>query len=263
MAEYGSTLRAPIERIAFVLTVLLVVGVEDEQHLERPLERRVRRVLRLGHPEHHREEVADVAEVVVRIDVRQPAAVPVRPRRRSSAPWRSAGRSVASRISGSSTCLASGRTSTARPQRADEHSHRMRVVAEASINFLMFSWRKVWCVMSSVQPASSALVGSSPCTSRYAVLQVRAFLGQLLDRVAAVAENAPVAVDEGDRAAHRSRVQEGGVVAHQAKVILSDLCLSERCGPDRSRLDRYLEGAPRPIIRDRERLSHRPTSLWH
>ena len=45
--------------------VLLVVGVEDEEHVERPLEDRVRLVLHLGHLEHHVEEVADVGEAVV------------------------------------------------------------------------------------------------------------------------------------------------------------------------------------------------------
>jgi hypothetical protein len=57
--------------------VLLVVGVQDEQHVERPLEHGVRLVLQLGHPEQHVQEVAGEAQVVVRIDVGPADAVPV------------------------------------------------------------------------------------------------------------------------------------------------------------------------------------------
>ena len=57
--------------------VLLVVGVQDPEHVEGALEPRVGLVLDLRHLEHHREEVAGVGQVVVRIDVRQPQVVPV------------------------------------------------------------------------------------------------------------------------------------------------------------------------------------------
>ena len=57
--------------------VLLVVGVQDPEHVEGPLQPRVGLVLDLGHLEHHREEVAGVGEVVVRIDVGQPEVVAV------------------------------------------------------------------------------------------------------------------------------------------------------------------------------------------
>ena len=57
--------------------VLLVIGVQDEQHVERPLERRVRLVLQLGHLEQHVQEVAGEAQVVVGIDVRAADAVAV------------------------------------------------------------------------------------------------------------------------------------------------------------------------------------------
>ena len=45
--------------------VLLVVGVQDEQHLERPLQHRIRLVLQLGHLEQHVQEVAGEAERAV------------------------------------------------------------------------------------------------------------------------------------------------------------------------------------------------------
>src|ERR687897_3833048 len=58
-------------------TVLLVVGVQYEEHVERLLEARVRLVLGLGHLEEHGQEVARIREVVVGVDVRQPEAVTV------------------------------------------------------------------------------------------------------------------------------------------------------------------------------------------
>src|SRR5437879_13382130 len=50
-------------------------------------------------------------------------------------------------------------------------------------------------------------------------------LGQLLDRIAAVAEDTALAVDEGDRAAAARGVEKGGIVAQQsgARPIRGDL----------------------------------------
>ena len=61
--------------------VLLVVGVEDEEDVERLLEDRVHDVLRLGHLPEHREEVAGVGELVVGVDVGEADGVPVGERR--------------------------------------------------------------------------------------------------------------------------------------------------------------------------------------
>ncbi len=57
-------------------------------------------------------------------------------------------------------------------------------------------------------------------------------LGELLDRVPPVAENPDVAVDEGDRAPARRRVHERRVVGHDPEVVLVDLD-----GPKIRRLD--------------------------
>ena len=58
--------------------VLLVVGVQDEQHFDRPLEHRVDLILQLRHPEQHVQEIAGEAEIVVGIDVGAADAVAVR-----------------------------------------------------------------------------------------------------------------------------------------------------------------------------------------
>ncbi len=51
-------------------SVLLVVGVQDEQHVERAFQPRVGLVLELGHLVHHPQEVARVGELVVGVHVR-------------------------------------------------------------------------------------------------------------------------------------------------------------------------------------------------
>src|SRR3990170_3503547 len=62
-------LRAPNRPHGVGAAVLLVVSVQNEQNVERFLQYRVRLVLRLGHLPHHGQEVARVAQIVVRIDV--------------------------------------------------------------------------------------------------------------------------------------------------------------------------------------------------
>jgi len=57
-------------------------------------------------------------------------------------------------------------------------------------------------------------------------LEKRALLGKLLDRIAAVAQDALVAVDERDRAAACRGVHERGVVRHQPEVAVGRLDLT-------------------------------------
>ena len=54
-----------------------MVGVEDEQYLERLHEYRIRFVLRLRHPRDHGEEVLNIAEIVVGIDEGESFAVAI------------------------------------------------------------------------------------------------------------------------------------------------------------------------------------------
>ena len=73
-AENGSTPRRADRAHGAGRAVLLVVGVQDEQDLERALQHRIRLVL-AADAEHHVDVVADVAEVVARKLVRQSARV--------------------------------------------------------------------------------------------------------------------------------------------------------------------------------------------
>jgi hypothetical protein len=57
--------------------VLLVIGVQDEQHVERPRQHAVWRALGLGAAPQHIQETLGVAEIVIRVDIGQTQAVPV------------------------------------------------------------------------------------------------------------------------------------------------------------------------------------------
>ena len=49
--------------------VLLVVGVQDEQYVERPLQYGVGLVFQLGGLPHHVQEIAGIREIVVRVGI--------------------------------------------------------------------------------------------------------------------------------------------------------------------------------------------------
>ena len=199
--------------------VLLVVGVQDPEDVEGALEPRVGLVLHLGHLEHHREEVAGVGQVVVRIDVREPEVVPVgeggERRHLRDQPHR---RHVALdlvvdllrvRIEGGE-----------RADRREQHPHRVGVVAEA-LDELLDVLVDEGVVGDLEDPLVELLLGRQLAVDQeIGDLEVRGLLAQLLDRVAAVLEHAGLAVDVADRAAHGRRVRERRVVGHQAEVVL-------------------------------------------
>ena len=54
----------------------------------------------------------------------------------------------------------------------------------------------------------------------------------------------------------RGGVQEGGVVAHEAEVVVVELDLAQRGRTDCPVLDRHLVRAPGAVVGDRERVGH-------
>ena len=154
--------------------VLLVVGVQDEQHLERLHEHRIRFVLRLRHPRDHREEILDVAQVVVGIDEGQTLDVAIAERgERRQLGEQAHDRDVA--LLGIVDVLRFGIERRQRRDRRAEHRHRMRVVAEAlqeRLDVLVH----VRVVRDVVHPLSySVCVGSSPWRSSHATSRNVAF----------------------------------------------------------------------------------------
>src|SRR5690606_8282284 len=95
-------------------------------------------------------------------------------------------------------------------------------------------------------------------------LEMGAPLGELLDRVAAVAEDALAPVDVRDRAARRGRVREGGIVRHHPEIRLLDLDLPQIHLPDDVTLDDvHLVLPPGTIVPDREGILPPASALSH
>ena len=80
-------------------------------------------------------------------------------------------------------------------------------------------------------------------------------LGQLLDGIAAVLEDAQIAVDVGDGAAAGGRVDEPGVVGGKPRLAF-DGDLAEIGGTDGSVGDRDLVLTTRPVVANAERIGH-------
>ncbi len=118
----------------------------------------------------------------------------------------------------------------------------------------MFSWTNVCVVIRWVQSSSSALARQLAVDQQVGDLQVAGLLGQLLDRVAAVLEDALVTIDVGDRRATGGGIHERRVVGHQTEVVVVDLDLAQLGGADRLVLDRDLVGLAGAVVDDRQRV---------
>ena len=231
--------------------VLLVVGVQDEQDVQRPLEPRIGLVLELGHLEQHREEVAGIAQVVVRIDVRLPHVVAVGERRQRRHLRDQADDLEVARLR--IVDLVGVRIE--RRQRAhggQQHPHRMRVVAEAlheAADVLVHERVDRDLVRPLVE---LLLVRQLAVDQEIRHLEVRRVLGELLDRIPAVLQDAGLAVQIGDRRPTRRRVHERRVIGHDPEVALVDLDVPQRGRAYGPVLDRHLVGLAGPVIGDRQ-----------
>ena len=198
--------------------VLLVVGVQDEEHVERALENGVRLVLQLGHLEQHVQEVAREAQVVVGIDVVAADAVAVRVARDArdlcDEPQALA---VARFLIEDELGIAIERRE--RADRTDEDAHRMGVVLEP-LHQLLDVLMQQRVLRDGIGPVLQLRCGRQlPEDDQIRRFEVVAVFGQMLDRVAAILEDALVAVDVRDGAAARRRVEKRRVVGHQARVV--------------------------------------------
>ena len=231
-----------------------MVGVQDEQDVERALDPGVGLVLQLGHLVHHREEVAGVAQVVVRIDVRLAHVVPVREggeRRHLREHPDDLDVAEIGVLHLDGVGVERGQGAGGREQ----HPHRVRVIAEAlheALDVLVDEGVDGHLVRPLVQ---LLLRRQRAVDEEVGDLEVRRVLAELLDRVAAVLEDACVAVDVRDRRTTRGRVRVRRVVGHEAEIALVDLHLPEVHGTYGPVGDRDLERLARAVVRDGQRLT--------
>ncbi len=235
--------------------VLLVVRVEDEENVERPLEDRVGRVVLLPHAEEHVEEVAAVRERVVWVEVGTTGRVAEAPRGEGRHLGDDlddvlvAGRLVADVL----RLRVEGREGG---DKGDQLAHHVGVVEEPvhRSDHVLVNER----VVGDLILPGAVLVGGRKLAVEEEVgdLEEGRVLRQLLDRVAAVAQDSLVAVDHGDRRAAGGRVLVRRVVAEEAEVVAVRLDLPEVHGGDGPVLDRELVLCAGAVVGDRQRVGH-------
>ena len=219
--------------------VLFVVGVQDEDAVERARQDRIDLVVLAGDREAHAQEIRGVVKVVLRVDEGLPDRILERHRgeRRHL-------RDHAHRGDHPLTLVGDvGGVVIKRGERADaghHHRHRVRVAAEAlEKSRHLFMHHRV---------ARDAIVevGFLRGGRQFAVeqeiagLEEIAVLGELLDRVAAIEQHAVVAVDIGDFRFGARRRGEARIEGEHAGLAIELADIHHR-GPDRSRLDRQVD----------------------
>lgn len=195
-------------------TVLLVVRVQDEQLVERGDDDRVQVVLLRGDREGHAQEVLDVPEVVARVDEGVTDGLLVRVRRdrrklREKADRREVTLLLVERVVA---------VLVERRQGADhrrQHRHRVGVAREALVETLDVLVQQG--VLRDLVLEDGELVdrGQLAVDQQGGHLKEGGALGQLLDRVAAVAEDALLTVEIGDGGFIGGGISISAVQRHQ------------------------------------------------
>jgi hypothetical protein len=141
-----------------------------------------------------------------------------------------------------------------RAGRAEEDPHRVRVVLEAVDELLDV------LVDDGVRRDVTLPLRPGVRTGEFAEeqqvrhLEEGAVLGELLDGIPTILEDAPIAVDERNGAAATGRVEECRVVGHQAEVVGPGLDGPQFRRCDGAVLDGKLVLEPRAIVGDAERV---------
>jgi hypothetical protein len=233
-----------------------VIGVKDEEDIEGPRQHGIRLVLQLGHLEQHVQEVAGEAQVVVRVDVRPADAVAVGPRRDA----RHLGDGA---VDLPLPCglvedaLRVGIEARHCADDAEEDGHRVRVVLKPLHQLLdvLVQHR----VVGNLARPRLHLRGGRQLAEQDQVRRFEkiALLRELLDRIAAVEQDALVAIDVGDGAAAVGRIHERRVVRHQPEVVRRCLYLAQIHGADSAILNRQVVLLAGTVVDDRQRVVHK------
>ena len=228
--------------------VLLVVGMEDQQDLQGALQYLVR-LVPPADAERHVHEVADVVQIVARELVRESAGVAegkCRDRRQlgqQAHPLQVAVRRIVN-------VFRVGIERGERTYGAEQHAHRMGVVAEA-LEELGDVGVYVCVELDLLFPLAQLLLARQlALAEQIGHLEKRGLLRQLLDWVTTVSQDALVTVDERDRAATGRGVHEGRIVGHHPEVIVGDLDLPQVGSLDGAFGDRQLVALAGSVIGD-------------
>ncbi len=225
--------------------------MQDEQHVERSGERGIGFVVRLGDLPHHRQEVLGEGEFVVGVDEGHPQTEAVA----GGGERRHLGDQAHDLPIADLGILDLLRVVVERRQRSDgrdQHPHRMSVVVEPlekALAHVLVDER----VVRDVLGPHLVLFGGRELAVDQQVgdLEVGRLFGELLDRIAAVSEDALLAVDVGDGTRRRGRRRERGVVEPGVAEEFSPL----RAG-DAAVFDRDLDRLAGSVVGDGHAVSH-------
>jgi hypothetical protein len=139
-----------------------------------------------------------------------------------------------------------------RGDRSYENAHGVRVVA-VTLHEALAVLMEHRVHLDVVRPCIEVLlVRKLALDDEVGRLEKAALLGELFDRVAAVAQDPLVAVDERDGAAAAGRIGEGGIVGHEPEVVGPGLDLAQIERADRTVLDRQIVALSGAVIGDSE-----------
>ena len=217
--------------------VLFVIGVQDEEHLERARQHRVGGVLRLGALPQHVHVVLGVAQLRVGGDVGQAQAMAVGVGRQ--------GGHLADQPDdlfipgfGIAGVLGLGIERGERRDGGDQDAHRVGIVVEA-VHELLHVLVGHGVAHDFALPVFQLFRrGQLAVQQQVGDFQEAALLGQLFDRVAAIAQDALVAVQIGDRALAGGRIHERRIVGHQTEIVRPGFDLPQIHGADGAAVDR-------------------------
>ena len=223
-------------------SVLLVVGMQHKQHVQRALDDRVRGVAKLAHPKHHRQQVPRVAEVILGVHVRQPLQVAVGEGRqgrqlRQQANYLPLPGLLVVHLVGV------GIETGERTDRRGHHRDRTRVIPESLDEPLDVLMDEV-ASADLVQPRLVLRRGRQlPFDQQIRQLEEARTLAKRLDPVAAVLEDPGLPIDICDRAATHRGARKARVVQREPTRPPPQLRAA-----DRTVLDRQLEPLPRAVV---------------
>ncbi|EWS64905.1 hypothetical protein Y695_01844 [Hydrogenophaga sp. T4] len=196
-----------------------MVGVQDEDAVECAFEHRVDFVLLARGAEHHAQEVARVAQVVLRVHVGLAHAVLVGHGHQGGHLGDQAdGRDVAVlRVVDVGAVVVEGRQTT---HQAGQHGHGVGIAAEATQEELHLLVDHGVVDHELVEVAALLVVRQITVEQQVAGVEVVAVGGELFDGVATVQQFALVAIDVGDGRLAGRGGQEAGVVGEHAGLCV-------------------------------------------
>ena len=195
--------------------VLLVIGVQNEDAVERLRQHRVRHILLARTGEHHVHEVLGIAQAVLRIDERLALVELVGPGRHR---WHFRNEAMGNdlavcRVEVIQPAVIEGRHG---PRHANHHRHGMRAAAEAAEHVFHLVVQQGMVADRLLERHFLLGRRQFAVKQQIADFHVVGLVGQFLDRVAAVIQQAFVAVDVGDGRRAARRGGEAGVVGEIA-----------------------------------------------